>query len=30
MVPYILTLAVVAITGRARAPQEAGRPYLGS
>jgi simple sugar transport system permease protein len=30
MVPYILTLLVVAMTGRARAPQEAGRPYLGT
>jgi general nucleoside transport system permease protein len=27
MVPYVLTLAVVGIAGRARAPQEAGRPY---
>jgi simple sugar transport system permease protein len=30
MVPYLLTLLVVGVTGRARAPQEAGRPYFGS
>jgi ABC-type uncharacterized transport system permease subunit len=28
MIPYVLTLLVVAITGRARAPQEAGRPWV--
>ncbi|MDR7520814.1 MAG: ABC transporter permease [Armatimonadota bacterium] len=28
MIPYLLTLLVVAITGRARAPQEVGRPYV--
>jgi general nucleoside transport system permease protein len=28
VIPYALTLAVVARSGRARAPQEAGKPYL--
>jgi simple sugar transport system permease protein len=30
MIPYVLTLIVVAVTGRARAPREAGRPYVPS
>lgn len=28
MIPYLLTLLVVTITGRARAPQDVGRPYV--
>ncbi|MDR7482972.1 MAG: ABC transporter permease [Armatimonadota bacterium] len=28
MIPYLLTLLVVALTGRARAPRDAGRPYV--
>lgn len=28
MIPYVLTLLAVAFTGRARAPQEAGRPWV--
>lgn len=28
MIPYLLTLLIVALTGRARAPQDTGRPYL--
>ncbi len=28
MIPYLLTLLVVAITGRARAPRDVGRPYV--
>jgi simple sugar transport system permease protein len=28
MIPYLLTLLVVAITGRARAPQDVGRPFV--
>ncbi|WP_112323637.1 ABC transporter permease [Oceanibium sediminis] len=30
MIPYVLTVAVLALTGRARAPREVGRPYEGN